>query len=250
MNERDLGRALIDAFGQVAGPLTGGDLAQAPGAAPEGAQWAVTLAAEGALQAACVLTIDHAGASALASNLVAQTDDASIEGVLWDVLAQVVEAVLARDLADDVRLTVRSVARADAAPSGTALAGAVMSSPGLAAPMCVGYYAVLAPSVTGERTRASQRSGRADAQSRLDVILDIDLPVVVRFGRTEMPLRSVTRLAPGSVIDLGRSPDDPVELLVSDRVVARGEVVVVSGNYGIRIVDVVSPSERMRSLEA
>jgi flagellar motor switch protein FliN/FliY len=89
-----------------------------------------------------------------------------------------------------------------------------------------------------------------DESARIGVILDIDLPVVVRFGRTEMPLRALTRLGPGSVIDLGRSPDDPVEVLVSDRVVARGEVVIVGGNYGIRVLDVVSPSERIRSVEA
>ena len=87
-------------------------------------------------------------------------------------------------------------------------------------------------------------------ESRIEVILDIDLPVVVRFGRTELPLRALTRLGPGSVIDLGRSPDDPVEVMVSNHVVARGEVVIVGGNYGIRITDVVSPTERMRSMEA
>lgn len=86
-------------------------------------------------------------------------------------------------------------------------------------------------------------------ESRIEVILDIDLPVVVRFGHTELALRTLTRLGPGSVIDLGRSPDDPVEIMVSDRVIARGEVVVVGGNYGIRILDVVSPSERVRSME-
>ena len=87
------------------------------------------------------------------------------------------------------------------------------------------------------------------SESRIDVILDIDLPVVVRFGHTELPLRTLTRLGPGSVIDLGRSPDDPVEVMVSDRVIARGEVVIVGGNYGIRILDVVSTTERMRTME-
>jgi flagellar motor switch protein FliN/FliY len=82
------------------------------------------------------------------------------------------------------------------------------------------------------------------------VILDIDLPVVVRFGHTEMSIKALTRIGPGSVIDLGRSPDDPVEILVSDRVVAHGEVVVIGGNYGIRILDVASPAERMRTVEA
>lgn len=87
------------------------------------------------------------------------------------------------------------------------------------------------------------------SNARLDVILDIDLPLVVRFGRTEMQLKALTQLGPGSVIDLGRSPHEPVDVLVSGRVVARGEVVVVGGNYGIRILDVLSPTERMPGME-
>jgi flagellar motor switch protein FliN/FliY len=89
----------------------------------------------------------------------------------------------------------------------------------------------------------------APVGSRIDVILDIDLPVVVRYGHTELPIRALSRLGPGSVIDLGRSPDDPVEVLVSNRVVAHGEVVMVGGNYGVRILDVASQRERARSME-
>lgn len=84
--------------------------------------------------------------------------------------------------------------------------------------------------------------------ANLDVILDIDLPLSVRFGQTEMTLNAITRLGPGSVIDLGRSPDDPVEVLVNGRLVARGEVVVVGGNYGVRILEVVSTADRVRSM--
>jgi flagellar motor switch protein FliN/FliY len=84
---------------------------------------------------------------------------------------------------------------------------------------------------------------------RLGVLLDIDLPLVVRFGCTDMPLKSLAALGPGSTIDLGRAPDDPVELLVGNRVLAHGEVVVVSGSYGIRIVDVVSQRDRLQGLE-
>jgi flagellar motor switch protein FliN/FliY len=99
-------------------------------------------------------------------------------------------------------------------------------------------------------TKVVAEAPDAKLEERIDVILDIDLPLVVRFGRTELPLKALTRLGPGSVIDLGRSPDDPVEVLVSNRVVARGEVVIVSGSYGIRIIDVVSQRERVRSMEA
>ena len=78
----------------------------------------------------------------------------------------------------------------------------------------------------------------------------VELPLVVRFGRTVMSLKALSGLGPGSIVDMGRSPDDPVELLVSDKVVAYGEVVIVDGNYGLRITDLVSKSDRMRAVES
>ena len=65
-----------------------------------------------------------------------------------------------------------------------------------------------------------------------------------------MPLSALTRLGPGSVIDLGRSPDDPVDVLVNGKVLARGEVVVVSGYYGVRITEILGAADRIRSLGA
>ena len=81
-------------------------------------------------------------------------------------------------------------------------------------------------------------------------MLDVDLPLVVRFGRAVMPLRSVSDLGPGSVIDMGRSPDEPVELLVGERLIARGEVVVVGGNYGVRITELADGRPAGATLEA
>jgi flagellar motor switch protein FliN/FliY len=107
-----------------------------------------------------------------------------------------------------------------------------------------GLYVVL----IGDLDLAGNRIGGLKSKT-LDVIMDLDLPLVVRFGRTELPLRALTLLGPGSVIDLGRAPDDPVDVLISNRVVARGEVVIVGGNYGVRVRDVVSAAERARSLE-
>jgi flagellar motor switch protein FliN len=109
-----------------------------------------------------------------------------------------------------------------------------------------GLYVVL----TGDLEVTCGAQGASSESKTLDVIMDIDLPLVVRFGRTELPLKTLTSLGPGSVIDLGRAPDDPVEVLISNRVVARGEVVIVAGSYGVRVRDVVSPAERARSLEA
>jgi flagellar motor switch protein FliN/FliY len=92
----------------------------------------------------------------------------------------------------------------------------------------------------------AQPADTEQAAGRIGVILGIDLPVVVRFGRTELPIRALCKLGPGSVIELGRSPDDPVDVLVGDRVVARGEVVIVGGNYGIRILEVITNPFRER----
>lgn len=82
----------------------------------------------------------------------------------------------------------------------------------------------------------------------LDLVLDIELPVWARFGQTEMPLHALARLGPGATIDLDRSPEDPVELLVNDTVVARGEVVVAGGYYGVRVTEVIGRPDRVRSM--
>jgi flagellar motor switch protein FliN/FliY len=76
--------------------------------------------------------------------------------------------------------------------------------------------------------------------ARLEAVLDVDLPLVVRFGTTSLPLRTLSGLGAGSVVELNRAPDDPVDLLVGDRVIARGEVVVVDGQYGVRITELLT----------
>ncbi len=84
----------------------------------------------------------------------------------------------------------------------------------------------------------------------IDLVLDVELPLMVRFGRAVLSLKTLAGLGPGSVVDMGRSPDDPVELLVSDKVIAYGEVVIVDGSYGLRITDLVSRQDRLLALES
>jgi flagellar motor switch protein FliN len=115
---------------------------------------------------------------------------------------------------------------------------AALQSDALETPLVVAV-AVGTAAAAARAGAPATRSRAASDVSRFGVLLDIDLPLVVRFGCTDLPLKSLSRLGPGSVIDLSRAPDDPVEVLVGGRVVARGEVVVVSGSYGIRIVDIV-----------
>jgi flagellar motor switch protein FliN/FliY len=83
----------------------------------------------------------------------------------------------------------------------------------------------------------------------LDLVLDVELPLMVRFGRAVLSLKTLAGLGPGSIVDMGRSPDDPVELLVSDKVIAYGEVVIVDGSYGLRITELVSRPDRLLALE-
>jgi flagellar motor switch protein FliN/FliY len=81
----------------------------------------------------------------------------------------------------------------------------------------------------------------------LELLLDMELPLTILLGRAKMPLGDVLDLGIGSTIELNRGAEDAVDVLVNDRVVARGEVVVVDGNYGIRITEVDSRGVRLES---
>jgi flagellar motor switch protein FliN/FliY len=86
--------------------------------------------------------------------------------------------------------------------------------------------------------------------SNLAALLDVQLPVSIRFGETEMLLEDVVKLGVGSVIELNSAVDDPVELVVNGRCFARGEVVTVDGFYGVRITEITSVGERIKSVNA
>jgi len=83
------------------------------------------------------------------------------------------------------------------------------------------------------------------ANSVFERLIDLELPVSVVLGRTTLPIREVLKITPGSLIELGHQVGDPVELVVENAVVARGEVVAVHGNYGVRIHQLISRQERM-----
>ncbi len=85
-------------------------------------------------------------------------------------------------------------------------------------------------------------------QGNLDLLLETELAVSLRFGRRQASLREVIDLASGSVLELDRRLEEPVELLLNGRTIARGEVVVIDDNYGLRITEVVSPQQRAQSL--
>ena len=82
----------------------------------------------------------------------------------------------------------------------------------------------------------------------LNVILDVDVILELEVGRTSMSVRELLRLNQGSVVELDRLAGEPLDVLVNGTLVAHGDVVVVNNNYGIRLTDVVSPSERIKKV--
>jgi flagellar motor switch protein FliN/FliY len=95
---------------------------------------------------------------------------------------------------------------------------------------------------------------RAEAQetgsapSGIDLILDVTLPVAVELGRARMQIQDILKLAPGSIVELDKSAGDPVEILINDRPIAKGEVVVIDENFGVRLTSIVTATERIKTL--
>ena len=95
-----------------------------------------------------------------------------------------------------------------------------------------------------------EEGGKADKvkEANLDLILDIPLSVTVELGRSKMLINDLLQLGQGSVVELTKLVGEPLEVLVNDKLVARGEVVVVNEKFGVRLTDIVTPMERVKSL--
>jgi len=95
----------------------------------------------------------------------------------------------------------------------------------------------------------SQGTSPAGGEARnLDLILDIPLTVTVELGRSKLVINDLLQLGQGSVIELTKLVGEPLEVLVNNKLIARGEVVVVNDKFGVRLTDIVSPMERVQSL--
>jgi flagellar motor switch protein FliN/FliY len=89
-------------------------------------------------------------------------------------------------------------------------------------------------------------SGRE--QDNIELLLDVDLDVSIELGSSTLSIKRILDLAPGSIVELDRMAGEPVDLLVNSKAVAKGEVVVIDESFGIRILSLVSPEERIKSL--
>jgi len=234
--------ALLDAAGSANGS----------GPAPV-VRWPVSVTFSGPANGQLVLGFDAAGAQSLARRVMAldtEPDDAAIADTLIEVCGQAMGALSQQEGFEGLRFaraTILSSAPHMEPTTITVNAGDQFDT------TVAGWANVeAAPAAASTALAATQRTAgafaAANAPANLDLILDIELPLTVRFGETEMTLAALTRLAPGSIIDLGRSPDDPVDVLVNGRLVARADVVVVAGNYGVRIVEVISAADRLKTV--
>ena len=93
-------------------------------------------------------------------------------------------------------------------------------------------------------------SAAAALSPGIELLLDVELEATLRFGCREMPLGEILDLGPGDVVQLDRHVSDPVDLIVGDKIVARGEVVLVNGNFGLRVTEVAAPRSGWRAYDA
>jgi flagellar motor switch protein FliN len=94
-----------------------------------------------------------------------------------------------------------------------------------------------------------QPVGESGRDVNLDVILDVPVTLSMEVGRTRIPIRNLLQLNQGSVVELDRAAGEPLDVFVNGTLVAHGEVVVVNEKFGIRLTDVISPSERIKKLK-
>jgi flagellar motor switch protein FliN len=107
-----------------------------------------------------------------------------------------------------------------------------------------------AQAATSARSTEAERASAAapELAPGLELLLDVELDAALRFGCREMPLGEILELGPGDVVQLDRNVADPVDLVIGDKIVARGEVVLVDGNFGLRVTEVASPRKRLESI--
>jgi len=96
--------------------------------------------------------------------------------------------------------------------------------------------------------KAFESAGASGSMQDIDLIMDIPVKLTVELGRTKMTIKELLRLTQGSVVALDGLAGEPLDILINGYLIAQGEVVVVNDKYGVRITDIITPSERMRRL--
>ncbi len=186
--------------------------------------------------------------TALGNLGIANPEPESLKGTFLEILNQTFSAVASR-IGERIRSEVScGPGRAENA-QGVVLSEVTGDLRGTAVVHGFGATDAVISALSAETQfdRGADREAQEPSRT-LDLLLDVELPVSVSFGRTQMPLKEVLKLTSGSIVELNRTVSEPVEVIVNNCVIARGAVVMVDGNYGIRIQEIVSRQERLRTL--
>lgn len=185
----------------------------------------------------CVLIGASDGIASLLgiSSVVTEKNDLSARWLEW------MREIIASVPISAQTLTVDLIER----PRGVPLIPYVLRMEEKAVYLAMGCEAVSAASRHADEEAASLIAG---VNSNLDLLLDIEVDVSLRFGSRELAIRELLATGPGDVLELDRTISDPVDLVVGDKIVARGEVVLVNGNFGLRVTEVAEPKKCLESV--
>jgi flagellar motor switch protein FliN/FliY len=209
-------------------------------------------------------TWEHAGTLTLKAAGLETVETNEARNTWLEILGQSLSG-MARSIGGVLAREVTCEAGAERAPDANPEAAASVSlifGDAPQAPLWIGFSPklaiLLAHPAGGENAEApagpvdagggTVQAGGSDVPPTMDLLLDVELPVSVSFGKTEIPMKDVLKLTTGSIVELNRGVNEPVEVLVNHCLIARGEVVVVEGNYGVRIQQIISRSDRLRSV--
>jgi len=252
------GEAFRKALNDVLSPTLGSPCNVSMSEATESAVGAGSLlfgiTAAGSLRGKAMLVLKNAEALTLSAKLLSETADPAgelnaarkqaIEGVLNQVVAQAATALTM--LCGE---TVLQLAPVETPISSSATA--ILSLPDTpVGPITVtlALDSELLASVSARTSPSAATPEPLPTDSNLDLLLGVDLNLTLRFGQRTLTLREIMDLSSGSIIELDRQVQEPADLLLGDKLIARGEVVIVDGNYGLRITEVADPQPGMDRL--
>ena len=143
------------------------------------------------------------------------------------------------------RIMLEELARAESVGVTSSIADALAPAPEIEMPASASKDIPVVKLVEFGKLDRTESTGQP---KNIDILMDVKLPVAIELGHTEMTIRDILNLSAGSVVELNKLAGEPVDLLVNNKTIARGEVVVVDENFGLRVTSLISPEDRIKSL--
>lgn len=248
---RELGKALGSAVELMAGESVKAAVSEAAGAAWKEAATALTLKCTfGFTEAPLWIVASEEAWSEIAMAAVTgagiEEADADLKKQTWrELISQAANPLLA-DRAQDpaVKLSVEESTGAPPEDPGEVFAIELTFGSKTFSKFYLSWPAALLDAF-GKTAEPEPQEKETRVPPTLDRLLDVELPLSVSFGRTNVPVHDILKLSSGSIIELNCPANDLVEIIVNNCMIARGEVVVIEGNYGVRIREIISRGERM-----